>query len=144
MGLKDFIIGSVIVVLFSLSLLTFAGKLAVNNNAQDNILNDPSLSNFNESLGTYLGDIEDDAQTQREAIEGQEAQGGSADEGFGLTAIVGAVFTFFSTIVGGMNLLLSLLFNVVGIPDLVLNLILGLVIIAVIIYAWRTIKVGGT
>lgn len=144
MGLKEIFIGVLIVILFSLSMLTFGANLLINNNAEENILDDPSLQGFNESLEEYLGGIEDTAQTQREAVEGQEAQGGSTDEGFGLTSIVGAVFTFMSTTISGLNLLFQLFFNVIGIPPIVLNLLLGLAIVVGIIYLWRTIKVGGT
>lgn len=142
MGLKEVFIGVIIVLLFSLSAITFGSKLLIDNNAQNNILDDPSLSGFNDSLGDYLGDIEQNSQTQREAIEGQEAQGGSTDEGFGLTSIVGAVFTFFSTSVNGLNLIFSLILLLV--PPMVLNVLLGLFIMVVVILAWRTFKVGGT
>lgn len=144
MGLKEIFIGVIIVTIFALSILTFGSNLLINNNAEQNLIDDPALSGLNESLSEYLGGIQDTAQTQREATESQEAQGGSADEGFGLTAIVGALFTFFGTAISSLNLLFVVISDVIGIPPLILNVILGLFIIALIIYIWRTIKVGGT
>lgn len=143
MGFKDIIVGLVIIGLFAFSIINFAFQLQVNNDVNQTILDDPSLAGLNTTLRNNLGNIESTAQTQREVFEQQEAQGGTADEGFSLTSIVGIVKTFFSTAIGSYNIILTLISNVFGIPPIVLNLLLGIIIIIGLIFIWRLIKVGG-
>ena len=144
MGFKEIIVGIVIIALFSLSLITFGTQLAINNNATNNILNDPSLSQLNKTLSDELKTIKSTSQTEREVFEQQEAQGGSQDEGFSLTSIVAIVKTFFSTAISSFNLIFIVLSDIFGIPALVFDILLGIIIIIILILIWRLIKVGGT
>lgn len=142
MGFKEIVLGIVIVGLFALSLITFGGQVAINNNASQNILDDPAISGFNETLRGHLQGIESSAQNQREVFENQEAQGG-ADEGFSLTSIVSISKTFIGTAISTFNLIFGVVADVLGIPPIVFNVILGGIIIVILIFTWRLIKAGG-
>lgn len=144
MGFTNFTIGIVIASVFALALINFAVLTSVNNNAQNNILSDPSLAGINDTLANSLSGIQSTAQTQREVFEQQEAQGGSSDEGFSLTAIVGTGKTFISTAVLSFNILFTLIADVFGVPPLIINVLLGAVIITALILIWSVIKQGRT
>jgi len=143
MGFKDIIIGVVIIGVFLLAMINFAVFVSINNGG-GSILNDPALSNVNNSLYSELNDIQQTAQTQREVFEQQEAQGGSSDEGFSLTAIVGISKTFLSVAVSSINLIFTVFTDVLGIPPIVLNVILGAIILTTLILIWSVIKAGRT
>lgn len=144
MGFTNFTIGIVITAVFALALINFAVITPINNNAQDNILNDPSLAGINDTLYNSLSGIQDTAQTQREVFEQQEAQGGSSDEGFSLTAIVGTGKTFMSTAVLSFNIIFTIIADVFWVPLLVINVLLGAVIITALNLIWSLIKQGRT
>lgn len=144
MGFKELIVGIVLVGLFALCLITFTYRSQIDNNVEHTIMEDPSIQGLNDSLNDYLGEIESTAQTQREVFEQQEAQGGSTDEGFSLTSIVGIVKSFLSTAILLFNFIFVILFYILGIPITILNVLLGDLIIVALILLWRLIKAGGT
>ena len=144
MGFTNFTVGIIITAVFAFAIINFAFLTSINNNANQTILDDPSFSGINDTLYNSLGGIQESAQTQREVFEQQEAQGGSSDEGFSLTAIVGIGKTFISTAIGSFNIILTIFFDVFGIPPVVLNVVLGAIIITVLILIWSVIKQGRT
>ncbi len=143
-GFKEVTVGIVMVALFSFSLLTFGFQIAVDNNSTDNIFDDPVLSGVNDTLREKLGEVRSTTQEQRSNLESQEAQEGSQDEGFGLTAIVGAVFSFFGLGISMFNVIFAIIADAIGIPSIVLNVLVGVIILVLVLFAWRVWKVGGT
>lgn len=143
MGFLDKIIGSVLVGVFVLSLLMFGYTAQLDNNVNDTILDDQHLSGVNDSFNEILGDVRQEAQTQRNVTESQEPLI-SFDQGFGLLTIPKNVAKFTSLMFSSFNLVTGLLENVFGVPAIVFNVLGGLLIIVIIILGWRVIKVGGT
>lgn len=143
MGFKELTIGLIMISLFSFSLINFVIMTQQDNEVTDKVINDPALNGINDTLYDSFYNLQDTAQGQREVFEGQEAVG-STDEGFSLTAIVGNVKTFFSTAMLSVNVVFSLIQRSLGIPSIVLNLLLGIIIIVTLLLIWRVIKGGGT
>lgn len=142
MGLKDIIIGVLLVGIFALAMITFAYQTQIDNNADNNILNEPSFKGLNNTLSDNLQIVRSDAQEQRENFETQEATGG--DEGFSLTSVVSVVKKFTSMMFGTFNIITGVLSDVLGIPSIVINLIGGILIVLMVLLSWRVIKAGGT
>jgi hypothetical protein len=143
MGFKEKIGGIIFVGLFAFCLVAFSVSLSIQNNANNSVLNDPSLTDFNDTIFGNLDTVEGVAQEQREVFEGQAAVGGQG-EGFGLTSIISNVKTFFSLAIGTINLLFSTLKDTLGIPSIVLNVVFGVISISLLLLGWRVIKAGGT
>lgn len=144
MGLKEVLIGVVLVGLFSFAMITFGGQTYINNASNTSILDDPALKGFNTTIRNNLGNIESQAQTEREKVERQEAIGGTSDSGFSLTSIVSVVTSFWGTAIGTTNLIFTALSNILGIPKIVFNIIMGSLIIVVLLLGWKVIRSGGT
>lgn len=139
---KETVIGVVLVGVFALALLTFVYQAQVENNVADNIMNEPSLSGLNDTLTSNLEGVRGEAQDQREGFESDEAFIG--DEGFGLTSIIGVTKKFTSLMFGTFNIVTGGIANILGIPAIVINVIVGALIITILLLGWRVIKAGGT
>lgn len=143
MGFKDNIIGIVLVGLFALSILIFATGTAVNNGSDLFLGNQPSVSKLNSTLQTQLEGFEETVQSQREGFENSPPQS-SGDEGFGLTSIVSNIKSFTSLAFGTFNIIMGAFSDILGIPKVVLNIILGALVITLLLLGWSVIKAGRT
>jgi hypothetical protein len=143
MGFKDIAIGSIMTLVFAMAILTFGTKLAVDNNSNINILDDPSLRALNNSAFGSLSEVQGTIQTQRENFETEKAQKDSQSDNFGLTAIIGNLKTFFSIGISGFNAIFIAISVLLGIPPIILNILSGVIILILILLSWRVIKVGG-
>ena len=142
MAFKDLIIGVVLTGLFAIALITFGIQIASDNNAVNSLANESIIASFNASLQDNLRSIRQDTQTERESLEGQEAQGG--DEGFSLTTIPSILLNFITLMFKTFKLILDMLSQVIGVPPIVSGVLIGSLTITAMILFWRVVKAGGT
>lgn len=141
MGFRDLVLGVVLAGLFVISMLTFGIGFAGDNNANQSIVDAPFIAPLNDSLQSNLEGVKTITEGQRESFESQEAQGG-VDQGFGLTSIVGVIFTFTGMLFTTFQILINTLSIAIGFPPLVVDIIVGAVILTIVLMGWRVIKTG--
>ena len=141
MAFKDFAVGVVLAGLFTIALLTFGVGFAGENNANQSIADERLIAPFNDSLQANLEGIKGITEGQREAFESQEAQGGQ-DQGFGLTSIVGIIFTFTSMMFTTFGIIINTVSSAIGLSPLVVDIIIGAMILTIVLLGWKVIKTG--
>lgn len=131
---------SLLILLFSVSMISFGLQISVDNNSSHSITNDENLnatrnafesridsasSNFSASKEGFFSDI-----PLLSEIEGT------------VTAIFGVVPNFISQTTASYNLVMSFVTEELNIPPIVLNMATAFLIIAGILLAWRVYKAG--
>jgi len=127
--------------IFILAMVSFGSNIAVENNANQTILNDPTFgqtfSNLNESLKTF----DTQSQQQRENFEG-ELPASEFVGTFIILSIIGAGKTFISMVVGIFNIIFSPFSSIIGINGVVLGVFVSIFTVIIVLAAWRLYKVG--
>lgn len=142
-GLRDYIISALLVGLFFVVLINFINIVSVDNGG-NSVLTDPvinaSFSNMVTNLSAISGNNNGTAQQQLNATTSQ-----TLDTSFGnmvLTSIGGAWTAFTGSVTGIYNIIMVLLIQKLGIPVLILNVLAGTIIISLIFFGWRMIRLG--
>jgi len=141
MGFKDLIIAFPIVAIFSLALIMFGVNLGLDNGSDQNILDDERLARFNETLRGQLDDFSQTTNSSRQQFETQGEK--EDDEGFSINPFR-IIIGLYSSTIAFAGLMFAFLIDMVGLPGILLNVVAGIIIILIIILAWRVWKVGGT
>lgn len=129
----------VLVGLAVFALISFVVNLSTDH-GQDTILENEVFNNTYEALQTDLGEIGGTAQTQRENF---EADPPTVEFGaLVVFAIVSAGQIFAGTIISLYNIFIVLPSTFLGIPQIVVSVLSGIVIITIILSLWRLYKVG--
>jgi len=142
MGIKEITTGVVLTGLFMLALLTYTVSLTTENFASQSIENESFFSNYNQSLFQNLSNVREDAEKERNATQATEATKG--DENFGLTSIPSMIFNFISMMFKTLQVLFTGATQVLSIPQLVVNVVIGVVVVIVAILSWAVFKAGRT
>jgi len=140
---KDIIVGIIIAGLFTLTMFGFMINLETTNDAPNSILNEPAIAELNQSLTERLENVQSDSETQRQNLENQAPEV-TGDEGFGLTAIVGTLFTMIGSSFLIVQVLSNSITSIIGIPAIFVNVVIGSLVVIMLILLWRVIKGSGS
>ncbi len=126
--------------LVGLSIIGFAGKMGLDNNANQTILDNSFINKTFIQLGGNITSAGDTANAQREAVEREQVE--IPEGSFLLVSVVGTAKKFGDIMVGNFNLIFLLIFTFLGFAASVL-IVLGTIYVAKIIFAgWKTFKTG--
>lgn len=144
----NLLIYGLLIMIFSVGMITFGVQLASDNNANSTILSEPAISQAYTSLNSTIveststldsTDI-NSINSQREGffsgipvLEGVEAT---------LTTIFGVIPNLFSLIIDVYDLVISIISTSIGVPPIFLNLMSGIIVLLGIFLAWRVYKAG--
>jgi hypothetical protein len=139
MGLREYIASAILVGLFLIALINFANYGALDNNGR-NIMDMPSINKSFGSMTNSLTGFSQDTGTQLNATSTE-----TPTTSFGslvLNSIVGAGRVFTGSVLGVYNVINVFMIETLGIPSIVLNILLGIIIVSLIFFMWRAIRLG--
>ncbi len=126
--------------LFVLATLSFGIKLQQDNSVSDTILNNSQINRTLDRLQSNLTDVSNQTQQQRQNFESE-----IPERGFGsllIFSIVSVSQKFTATIIGVYNILIVLPASILGIPPEVIGVLGSILIVSLILLAWRVYRVG--
>lgn len=139
-GFKDYVVSAIIIGIFIFAFFGFGIQLANENNLNNTLLNNKAINesytDIESELNSTVGSVTDQQGGFFEGIVILE------DIEMFLTSIVGGTKTFFNVMTGFYNLFLDLIEKTIGIPSLISNIILAIMILIMILAAWRVYKAG--
>ena len=141
MKFVSFIIGILLVGLFSFAAINFGLQMAVENNASVSLADDPFINQTYGDLSVGLNDSQRDISGTQQSFE-NNTQISSGGEDLNILSIPSILISITSAIRVIYNSTIGLIGNVLGIPNIVLNIILAILVFIGILAAWRVIKVG--
>lgn len=144
-GIKQIIINLSLVGLFLIAFVFFALGTAANNHANQSIANVPGMSGLSQSLQTTLGQTINDANDSNTAFANTQPTSGSS-----LGPVYDSVSAIWNTVTIVPKTIYTLTLGVIidnifgGNPNvkLIANVLTGLLIIVVILYAYLWIRLG--
>lgn len=137
---REFAIGAVLVALFAFALIGFGVQLAEQNDTNLSISDDEIINRTYSDLEDEINDISTNSNTQKDSWYSDIPVLGDATVIF--QSITGITRTFFSGTVGIYNLIITLISETIGIPTVILNGVVAIIIIASLIMLWSLFKAG--
>ena len=129
-----------ITALFSFSLMAFIYNVEVNNNAQTNLLNHPSLSGLNSSMSHMFTNFSQAVSKQNNATGSEQIS--TPTGAFVLFSILTSLGRFIALPFIFINNLFGALSNVIGIDSSILGTITALILLVGIFLWYKMSKVG--
>lgn len=120
--------------------LSFIIVLQQENDVTDTILGNTVINNTFSTLQENLTSSESETQTQRESFESE-----IPERGFGsllIFSIVSVGQRFTAIVISTYNILIVLPASILGIPEIVLNVLSSILIVTLILLVWRVYRVG--
>ncbi len=139
-GFKGLIIAMALTGLVMFCLINFAIQTASDNNANQSIIDNPVISRTFANLSDDMSGLEAKAQEQRENIEGDKISTGLGF--FILETIIGGGRVFTGIVIGTFNIISEPLVSVIGIPVSIMGVLSFILLVSLILFAWRLYKVG--
>lgn len=140
MGMKALLITVILAGLFLFASIQLGVQLGEQNNASISILENPSINKSYVNIESELEDTTDSAESQRQSFFKDIPIVGEIT--LIVQSIIGIVRVFLTSIVNFFNVFFTLLEETLGIPSLVLKTLTGIILIVVVLLAWRIIKTG--
>ena len=138
---KTLVISFSIICLFAYALLSFGYSLQASNSVNDTILNDPSLKQFNNSIGENIGQFRSSANVQFNATLEEQGEEQQPSGDLTLGSIFHSITTYGSFIfgVGGSILTLG---GRIGLDTTIKSILVAMLVVLAIFTGWRLIKAG--
>ncbi|KKL19287.1 hypothetical protein LCGC14_2466970 [marine sediment metagenome] len=128
-----------------IGVFVFAGISFIVTTQRDNgvtntILDNDVINRTYSNLETDLGGLSSNASTQKESFESE-----IPERGFGsllIFAIVGIGRKFTGMIIGIYNIIIVLPASLLGIPSIVISVMTAILLVSLVLLAWRVYRVG--
>ncbi len=140
MGLKDIFVALLLTGLFFIAMVSFGHNLALDNNANETILNNSRISAAFGNTTIELFNSVDTANDSRTSFELDEIKTNS--DNLIITSIKGVGTAVGGTISVMYNLIFGVLADVLGIPPLAFATITSIFSILIVFFAWRAYRAG--
>jgi len=141
MNMRSLIISALLIGLFMYAMISFGAQLAIDNEANQSILDHDSINDSFRGLDTQLGNAQDQAQSQRVGFEGENIEDERSDSLLFLS-IVSAARVFTSMLINIYNLTFGLASETLGINPVIIGVFSAILLIVLLLMAWRLIKTG--
>ncbi len=137
---KSLAISLTLVSLFFFAMVSFAFTFGDLNNANISILDDPAFNSSFSGIQSELESVQDDNQVIRENFEDEVPQ---IDNNFVLlTSIISSAKLVTTSVVAFYNVLTATVSQQLGINPIVLGVLSGILVLILVLLAWRVIKAG--
>ncbi len=141
MGLKELFVTFALIGIFILCMVNFGVQIARDNEATNSILDNEQINaSFKSGLESDLSSFRDQSEAERDVFEEDNPKVGAGF--FMLDAVMGAGKIFTGMIVGVFNLIILPLESIIGIPSAVIGVIISILIVSLVLLAWRVYKSG--
>jgi hypothetical protein len=141
-GWSVFITSLGIVALFSLALLNFSFIFQLDNKVNSTILEDDSLSSFNQSIYEDLRILRNETTGFKNASDFEQRELEQPQGDLTLGSIFTSIARFSKFTLSSLGNIFNLAFKNLGIGAFFLNILLGLIIIAIVFLGWKLYKQG--
>ncbi len=136
---KGLIINVILLGVFVFALMVGANQFAISNDINNTLLENEAFSSSFDDINETLSDVQSKANQTRVKFETERT---TLSAGFLLLeTILDFGKTFTAVFVGMFNIIFTL-FSEIGIPPLILSIIMGILIIMLVLGAWRVYKAG--
>lgn len=143
-GLKEIFIGIILVSVFTFSMLAFGSQLSIDNNSTS-VLDDPTLKSVNESIRGTLDKVNTRSESASEILtDSSNRLEGDKQSPLDLLTIIPTTLGFIGDAMVSVTVLIGIIGNIIGIPPILMNVLIGGLLLVVLLLAWRVWKVGGT
>lgn len=136
---RGFITTALLFGLFLVSIIMFGSQLAIDNESNNSILNNPNINATMITMSTNLTNTQDVAEDQSAS---QDETLPIAVFDFLFESIIGTVKIFKGTASLVYNLTLGLLVSELGVPPIVLATFTAIILITLVFLGWRNFKTG--
>ena len=140
MGFKDLFVTFALIGIFVLCMINFGIQIARDNDSTTSIMDNPQMNATFSGLETNLSTFQSQTSAQRDIFEGDNPKVGLGF--FMLETIMGAGRVFTGMVFGVFSLLLGPLATIIGISPVIIGIIASILIVSIILAAWRAYKVG--
>ncbi len=140
MGLKEMVISFVLVGLFFVAMVNFGANLAIDNNANQSILEDPRINSTFQDTNVQLFAAYDTANESRVTFERDEIKADS--DNLIITSIKGVGTAVGGTLSAMANLMFGTLGDVLNVPPVALATIMAILGISIVFASWRAYRAG--
>ncbi len=138
---KNLIISITLIALFSYGLINMAFNLQDTNNINNTILDDSTLSSFNDTLISDLNKVKSDSEEYWNASREDQTQEQNPEGALTLSSIFHSLTTFAGFIFSAGGNLIGILIRL-GADSVVLNILIALLTILGIVLFWRFYKLA--
>jgi L-asparagine transporter-like permease len=128
--------------LFAYLLINGIALLQIENNVNDSIITNPSLSSFNDSVYSNMDDLKDKSNDYKGAMENETQTEITPTGALTLGTIYHSITTFSGFIYSFATGLFSMLQNQLGVSPVIPMVFMAILIIVVILLFWRLYKWG--
>lgn len=140
-GAKEFMISIILLVLFSIAIFGFGESFQRDNGVSPTILDNARLNNTNNNLTATIVNFNQNSSSARQAFDSEQTpQSGIGALSF--SSVISAAKTYNSLSVTASNVIFPFIFGSLGIPPIVFTAIITIILIIVLLIAWRLIKAG--
>lgn len=140
MGFKSLIVGAVLVGLVVIALLQGFTSLANENNATNVLMENDIIESRYETINDTLYDLNTTAQAAKENLESDSSN--FVTGFFFLNSILNIAKSFTSVLVASLTGVFVMIQSSIGIPPIVTGVFMGILIISLVLAAWRMFKSG--
>ena len=137
---KDYIISAILIGIFIFAFISFGIQFASENNLNTSIVNNEAINRSYVNIENELADIKTKSETQREGFFKDIPIIGDAS--LILTSIAGVTRVFFTSIRKVYNIVVTLIQETIGIPIIILNGFLAILLVSMVLLAWKFYKSG--
>jgi len=141
-GIRNMVISFILVGLFSLALISFIYQATIDNNPSSKLLTTPELNTTFYNLNKTLSGYQDTAESQKNKTFDENVNPLVATFELAIYAIVGVARIFSNMIVNVWDILTGFMFNVIGIPAIVIGVIFAIITITIVFYLFKMWRVG--
>jgi len=131
---KDYIISAILIGIFIFAFISFGIQFASENNLNTSIVNNEAINRSYVNIENELADIKTKSETQREGF--------FKDISLILTSMAGVTRIFFTSIRNVYNIVVTLIQETIGIPIIILNGFLAILLVSIVLLAWRVYRSG--
>ena len=141
MKLIELFITFALIGIFILCMVNFGVQMALDNESNNSILDNAQINeSFGSGLRANLSSFQGKSEAERGIFEKDNPKVGAGF--FMLDAIMGAGRIFTGMIVGVFNLILMPLETIIGIDKAILGVIISILLVSLVLLAWRVYKAG--
>lgn len=140
MSFKEYAVGFVLIGVFTLALLVFGIQIANENDAQQNINQDPRIATLYYSINSSLGLAYNYANDSKASFE--QDNGFLSFGSLVFNSIVGVGITITKIPILIYDAVMLFLSDVLGIPPIIINSGLAIILITIVLLLWRVYRIG--
>ncbi len=140
-SLREVFVTFALIGIFVFAGISFIVQTQLDNDVENTILENKVINKTFTDFETDLSEFRTESQTQKDSFESEDPA-----PGFGsliIFSIVGVGKTFSGMTLGVYNIFIVLPASILGVPPIVIGVLTTILIISLILLAWRVYRVGG-